>query len=128
MDATPVQQRRGLPHVEFLPHGKKRLLRRFTMGGRTAPKGFVLDGASVPSWLHWYADDDDDLFNAAIIHDFDYRIGSGCSYRDIADGRLYTNIVRTGIRRSKAFVIWMFVRAFGFFSWKKHHVNWTGGE
>jgi hypothetical protein len=106
----PVLQNIGGPY--------KILCKPWSLMGYSLPEGFVTDLASVPSIVKWYADDDDDLQAAAILHDWVYDKGN-CTRRE-ADGLFYEAMVYTGIRRSKAWICWLAVRVGGRRAWRRH--------
>lgn len=106
------------PKIQGLADGYKVLLEDYTLGSHTVPKGFVIDGASVPWFMHWYADDDDELLPAATIHDYLYK-RQRCT-RKQADDIFYALLLLTGVRDRKALAVWCAVRTFGWWAWRKH--------
>lgn len=106
--------------------GQRRLAEDYTLGGYTVPKGSLTDGASVPWFLHWYADDDDELEPSATIHDHLYDVQS-CTRKE-ADDIMHALMLYTDVRESKALVVWSTVRAFGWYPWWKNERRKANGQ
>jgi hypothetical protein len=119
----------GLPPVlEELPDGKMwRVHEEFEYRSKllglviTIPKGFVTDGASVPSlfqniiapWGKWGP--------AAIVHDYLYR-WQGTTQRQ-ADDVLLEAMRVLEVDRFRQFAIWSAVRMFGASAWREDAKN-----
>lgn len=90
--------------------------------GYTIPKGFQFDGASIPRAVWWYASPmDKDLLLGALVHDFCYNPKTrpkGISKLE-ADKMLRILCIRSGMRKSKAWVIYSSVASFGWFAWRR---------
>lgn len=77
----------------------------------TIPRGFRTDFASVPSFLHWFIDKDDDtVLIPALVHDFLYGVSEASKF--IADAVFYELMKQYGAGW-KAIPAYIAVRIFG---------------
>ncbi len=106
------------PVTTWNPDGYKVLKEDFYLNGDKVKAGQRINGASVPSLLHFYADDDGELFPASIVHDEDYDSNPRGRTRGEADDRFYSNMILTGVRFTKAWAAWAGVRTFGWMFYK----------
>ena len=96
------------------------------------PKGFVYDGASVPTGFYWILKRDGLCRAAALIHDFIYKHkGMNCVqtlnrkrnfvYKEVdrkfADDLFYDLLLLAGVKKWKAKTAYRAVRMFGWYSW-----------
>jgi len=82
------------------------------------PTGWATDGATIPRYLwslieHPFGGS---IVGASVIHDIEYELGF--SKRKDIDYFFYTNLIRAGISRIKATLIYRGVRIFG-----SHHFS-----
>ena len=106
------------PVLEFFRDGSACLARDFVWGGVTVPAGFVTDGLSVFKAGRWYASPYGPGLRAGLLHDYDYLAQD--KSRKEADDLFYHRLISLGYRRSKAYVMWMFVRIGGWKAWRDH--------
>ncbi len=88
------------------------------------PRKFLTDFASVPRLPLTYLLAGDTAHEAAVIHDYLYQT-NGVSRR-IADAVFYEAMRVTGEPRWRAWMLWLGVRAGGWFPWKKYRAHGTG--
>lgn len=82
----------------------------------TIPVGFKSDGATIPKWLHWFARPYGDALYAALVHD--YLLQHGDYPRYMCDKLFHTYLLRTGVNRHKATIMYCAVRLY---SWLVDH-------
>lgn len=80
--------------------------------------GFRSDGASIPRvlWSVLGSPFEPDLVEAAITHDFDYRMGEP---RSAADARFRVELLAAGVGRKRALLLWLGIRALGWIYWRR---------
>ena len=105
------------PKFEFIDGHTLRLAEPYSWDGATVPRGFETDGASIPRAFWIYVHPFYDGLRAALLHDQDYRVQD--KTRKEADALFYRRLVMLGIRRSKAWVLWLALRAGGGRAWKQ---------
>lgn len=83
------------------------------------PKNFKTDLASIPRPL-WsiYSPHNASFVTPAIIHDYFYNQSTSVNRRE-ADTIFYYTLLKEGVPRHTAFIFWISVRAFGYFSFHK---------
>lgn len=102
--------------VQLIGNGKYRLLGNLDVYiARTVhftiPRGFDTDFASVPSFLHWVIDQDDDtILVPAIVHDYLYQIPN--ISRFLSDVVLW-ELMRDYGAGWKRYLVYAAVRLFG---------------
>jgi hypothetical protein len=86
------------------------------------PAGFHTNLASVPGVVKWYIDDNNyEIRSPSVTHDFLYSAESkdiGFNRKE-ADGVLREAMIGLGMRRSKAYLIYYILRAFGGSHWEE---------
>ena len=102
--------------LTWLGKNKWRLNESFTLGRSTVPAGFVFDGVSAPWIIQWYAEDEGEGLPAAIIHDYHYSTHGVERWQ--ADEEFWANLILTGVRPAKAWILWAGVRIFGWWAWR----------
>lgn len=109
-----------LGRVVIEQHGRRWIVRerlvyvgsRVAPGAHDVPEDFVTDGGSVPRPLWWWVSPlDPQLAPAFLLHDARYERHDVS--RQTADALLYEAARARNVRRSKAWCIWLAVRAFG---------------
>lgn len=87
-------------------------------GTITVLAGFRTDGASVPKAFWWYAAPlTGKHAAAALVHDGLYR--AQLISRKQADEVFYEGLLSSGVRKSKAWLMYQSVRKFGSITWNK---------
>lgn len=75
-------------------------------------KGFVFDGASIPWFLHWLICPFDPRYiEEYALHDYCYR--TGYLSREASDNLLRDRLIRKGMGKTKANLIYLGVTTFG---------------
>ena len=82
------------------------------------PAEFVTDFASIPRILWSFLPYWGKYGKAAVIHDYLYQI-HGNRTRKEADDIFHEAMLVGGTREGKAAIIWLAVRLFGFWAWRK---------
>lgn len=85
--------------------------------GARIPAGFVSDGMSVPRFL-WRilgATIDSKTLGPSIVHDWLYQ--THILTKSEADGWYYAQLVDNGYGRTKALLVWLGLRLFGWSHW-----------
>ena len=84
-----------------------------------AERGFICDGASIPRifWTVMGHPFDYRWRSASILHDWFYRRGGVT--RKQADKIFYDGLRYKGVRKTKAWAMYLAVRVGGFFAWRK---------
>lgn len=81
------------------------------------PKGFAFDGASIPS-IAWHGIGtpfEPQFMLPSMVHDWIYIVHTYS--REEADDLFYELLKENGVKEAKAFVMWMAVRAGGWYGW-----------
>ena len=87
------------------------LLNSFEYKGKVVPKGFIFDGASIPTWLRWIFPHGGAKFAAACFHDWGYRLGK--ITRKEADDAFLDIMLANGVSAWRARTMYAAVRVFG---------------
>jgi hypothetical protein len=106
------------PQLSWMNGTDWRVVEDFEWSSVCVPAGFITDGASIPRIVHTWARPTGPNFPSALIHDYRYRLQMG--NRKDADDEFYYNLRILGLRWSKAFLMYLFVRTFGYFAWKNN--------
>lgn len=94
------------------------LLESFIYDEGMIPKGTKTDLASIPGFFEWYAEPDDmKVIIPSIIHDRDYTTQK-CTRLE-ADRRFRKNLIRMGMRKTKAYMLYYAVRIGGWKAWDR---------
>lgn len=102
--------------IAWVPGGEEVLVTRdLDYGVRVVPAGFRCNGTSVPRVLWAYEHPFGRALPAAILHDHTY-VNHGVA-RMTADFWFRSLLLDLGIRRSKVWMMWLAVRAFGWAPW-----------
>lgn len=106
-------------NVKVMPLEEPRnwkILEDIIFEGVLVPRGFHVDGASIPVGLRWLFPHGGRKFFAACIHDWLYRTGG--STRKEADGMFLRAMLENGVGKVRANTMYIAVRVFGSSSWK----------
>jgi hypothetical protein len=87
----------------------------------TVPTGFISDGASIPRilWTLVGHPFDRRWRKESVLHDWFYRTTDHGVSRKMADKIFYDSLRDGGLRRTKAWLMYLGVRAGGWVAWKK---------
>lgn len=77
----------------------------------TVPKGFITDGATIPRIAWAFTGPGEELFEAAVIHDYLYAHGIGDKRQ--ADKAFYKVALDHGVKQWKAWIAYQAVKIFG---------------
>lgn len=80
-------------------------------------KGFVFDGASIPSYLRWLIPKNGMKLYAACLHDYFYRYKPVC--RKEADRAFLAILLEKGEEEWKSYLMYYTLRAFGWIAWQR---------
>lgn len=88
------------------------------LGGLNIPKGFMIDGASIPWWAWWitYTPTDTRVMRAGLVHDWLYYTKPRS--RADADRTFYHCAIEDGCTKLKAWLMWAALRIAGWAYWK----------
>lgn len=111
-------------HLEIIDNedGTFTLAKNLEFMSYSIPKGFQTDFASVPKSLHWFVEPYGKHSKAAVLHDYLYTTLGG-KYnltRKECDQTFYHALVKCGVLRWKAYVMYKAVRIAGWVPWNKY--------
>ena len=85
----------------------------------SVPEGFITDLASIPRLFRSIYSVHGQHTRAAVIHDYLYSQSDPRAFtRSQADRIFYEAMLELGVRKSKAYVMYLGVRSGGYFAWK----------
>jgi hypothetical protein len=108
-------------HVKQLNARQWELLADFTWEGRTVPKGFVTDAASIPRSVWWWVRPEG-IFPAAVLHDWDYHEcgEDGALTRKQSNNMLRIHVRALGFGKVKARLISWGPKLWGWVIWNRY--------
>lgn len=93
---------------------------------KSVPSGFKFNGSSIPR-LAWTLLGESPMqgahVHASVVHDYAYQNEEVDVTRKESDSLYLQMCVQHGMKKSKALIMWAFIRVFGYFAYKERKWN-----